>query len=190
MDKVALRKKYKALRNDLSKKGVEDFSLQIANKAIRLPIWEATYYHIFLPIETKNEVNTEYLLHILNGKDKSIVVSKSDFETFEMNHFLLQENTKIKISTFGIPEPVSGLEVNVELIDVVFIPLLAFDKNGRRLGYGKGFYDRFLARCNPSAIFIGLSFFEAEETIAHGPFDIPLHYCVTPSKVYDFRKMN
>jgi 5-formyltetrahydrofolate cyclo-ligase len=48
---------------------------------------------------------------------------------------------------------------------VVFVPLLAFDKKGNRVGYGKGFYDAFLSKCKPETIKIGLSFFEAEETI-------------------------
>src|SRR5690606_29706561 len=105
-------------------------------------------------------VNTDYLLHILQGKDKSIVASKADFEKGEMAHFLLQENTVLKASEYGIPEPISGIELSPELLDVVFVPLLAYDKIGHRVGYGKGFYDRFLAKCNKNAVFVGLSFFE------------------------------
>lgn len=72
-------------------------------------------------------------------------------------------------------------------IDVVFVPLLAFDKTGHRVGYGKGFYDDFLAKCRPQTIKIGLSFFDAEdhiEDIYQG--DIPLDYCITPNKIYKF----
>ena len=72
-------------------------------------------------------------------------------------------------------------------IDVVFVPLLAFDKNGHRIGYGKGYYDKFLSSCKPDIIKIGLSFYEAEEAFQDVyPSDIPLDYCVTPKKVYRF----
>ena len=79
----------------------------------------------------------------------------------------------------------------VSMIDVVFVPLLAFDTNGNRVGYGKGFYDKFLSQCQPETIKIGLSFFEAEEEIADVyQDDIRLDYCVTPNKIYDFSKKN
>ena len=81
MLKKELRAKYKALRNQLSENDVEELSLAIANKVLSLPIWEKTYFHIFLPITEHKEVNTEFILHLLSGKDKEIIVSKSDFET-------------------------------------------------------------------------------------------------------------
>ncbi len=186
-DKKTLRLKYKNLRENLSEESIEEMSLQIANQALKLPIWERTYYHIFLPISEKKEVNTDYLLHILQGKDKSIVVSKAFFETNEMKHFLLQENTLLKTSEYGIPEPVSGIEIAPHMVEVVFVPLLAYDENGHRIGYGKGFYDRFLAQCNSNALFVGLSFFEPEPEIYFGANDVRLHFCVTPKKIVDFQ---
>ncbi len=186
MDKKGLRNKYIALREQLSHEQIEELSLQIANKALELPIWDKTYYHIFLSISQKKEVNTEYLLHILQGKDKSIVVSKSDFGTGELNHILLQENTVIKPTKYGIPEPVSGIEISPKQLEVVFVPLLAYDRTGNRIGYGKGFYDRFLAKCTSETVFVGLSFFEAEDKIIHEIIDIPLHFCVTAQKIEHF----
>ncbi|RFN59315.1 5-formyltetrahydrofolate cyclo-ligase [Marixanthomonas ophiurae] len=186
MDKAQLRKEYKARREQLSSETIEELSLQIANQALKLSIWEETYYHIFLPIESHKEVNTEYIMHILQGKDKSIVVSKSEFETGELKHYLLQENTVIKRSKYDIPEPVDGIEVSAEKLDVVFVPLLAYDEKGNRIGYGKGFYDRFLANCKPETIFVGLSFFSPEKEIPFEKTDIPLHYCITPTKVFSF----
>ena len=84
--------------------------------------------------------------------------------------------------------PVDGISVPVEKIDVVFIPLLAFDQKGHRVGYGKGFYDTFLARCRPRTLKVGLSLFEPElgniEDVHEK--DIALDYGVTPNKVYTF----
>jgi 5-formyltetrahydrofolate cyclo-ligase len=96
MFKKDIRVKYKELRHSLSENQIEELSLAIANEVLLLPIWEKTYFHIFLTIEEQKEVNTEYILHLLSGKDKEIVVSKSDFYTRKMTHFLLTDNTKIK----------------------------------------------------------------------------------------------
>ena len=191
MLKKDLRQKYKAKRQELNEVEIEDLSLAIANKVLTLPIWDKTYFHIFLPIAEHKEVNTEYILHLLSGKDKEIVISKTDFASRNMTHFLLTDNTKIKKNEYNIPEPVDGPDASGEVpthkIEVVFVPLLAFDKTGHRAGYGKGFYDKFLRECKPETIKIGLSFFEAEERIADiFESDVKLNYCVTQNEVYKF----
>lgn len=166
---------------------IDGLSLQIANQVLNLPIWDKTYYHIYLSIEEQNEVNTDFILNILSGKDKHIVISKSNFKTFEMTHYLLTDNTVIKKNHFNIPEPVEGIEISTDKIEVVFVPLLAFDKRGHRVGYGKGFYDKFLSECHPKTLKIGLSFFEAEDEIADSSkSDVTLDHCATPERVYKF----
>ena len=187
MNKKDVRQKYKELRQSLSNDEIELQSLAIANRLLQLDVWNKTYYHVFLPIVEQKEVDTEFILQILAGKDKEIVVSKSDFETRKMTHFLVTENTKFRKNEYNIPEPYTGLEVPVSKIEVVFVPLLAFDKKGNRVGYGKGFYDIFLSECEPETIKIGLSFFESEELILDVFVnDVRLDYCITPEKIYTF----
>ena len=187
MNKKALRKTYKTFRKDLSENQIEDLSLAISNELLKLPIWGYSFYHIFLAIEEQKEVNTNYILNILSGKDKNILISKSDFKTGNMTHFLLTDSTLIKKNDYNIPEPIDGIEISNDKIEVVFIPLLAFDKTGNRVGYGKGFYDRFLANCKPETVKVGLSFFDAEDEIndTHEG-DVRLDYCVTTERVYKF----
>lgn len=188
MQKKELRLKYKTLRQELTEDAIEQMSLAIANTALKLPIWDKTYFHVFLPIEKQKEINTEYLLHVLAGKDKEVLLSKSDFNTRKMRHFLLTENTKIVKNVYGIPEPISGIEVQSKQIEVVFVPLLAYDKMGNRVGYGKGFYDLFLAECAPETVKVGLSFFEPEEEITDiFENDIALDFCITPHAVIPFK---
>ena len=187
MKKPDLRQKYKALRQALSNDQIEDFSLAIANQLLKLDIWNYSFYHLFLTIEEQKEINTEYILNILAGKDKNIVISKSNFRDYSMTHYLLTDGTKIIKSDYNIPEPVDSIEIKSSQLEVVFIPLLTFDKEGHRIGYGKGFYDRFLANCKPETIKIGLSFFEVEEDIFEtSDNDIKLDYCVTPNQVFQF----
>ncbi len=188
MNKKALREKYKKLRSQLSQEEIDNLSRDIANRLLPLSIWDKSYYHVFLPISRQKEINTEFIMHILYGKDKHVLVPKSNFEDHTLDHILLTDSTKLKVNSWGIPEPVDGIAITEDKIEVVFIPLLAFDQNGNRVGYGKGFYDYFLAKCNPETIKIGLSFFAAEEEI-NGiiPSDIRLDLCVTPLETYYFK---
>ena len=194
MDKKEARKKSKEARKLISQEEIEDKSLAIANQLLRMDtvpsgrlVWDKLYYHLFLTIEEQKEINTEYILQILAGKDKEIVISKCEFATLGMTHFLLTDNTKIKKNSYNVPEPVDGLEVPDAKIDVVFVPLLAYDKQGNRVGYGKGFYDNFLSKCKPETIKIGLSFFPPEEKIEDvSESDVKLDFCVTPEGILQF----
>lgn len=187
MTKKELRAKYQTLRHSITADQLDELSLDLANQSLKLPIWEHNNYHIFLPIVEKKEINTEYLLHILSGKDKNILLSKSDFKDGSLTHFLLTDNTRIEKNAYSIPEPTGGISVAPQQIDVVFIPLLAFDLSGQRVGYGKGFYDRFLEQCRPDIVKIGLSLFEAEPAISDTlSTDVPLDYCLTPNQIYMF----
>jgi 5-formyltetrahydrofolate cyclo-ligase len=187
MTKAELRKQYKLLRKTLSEDQIDNLSLKIANQLLTIPIWNHQFYHIFLSITEYKEVNTDYILNILSGKDKHIVVSKSDFSTVEMTHYLLTDSTEIKKNKWHIPEPIDGIKIDSNQIEAVFIPLLAFDQTGHRVGYGKGFYDKFLANCKSETIKIGLSFFKSTAQISDVfESDVPLDYCVTPEKIYTF----
>jgi len=188
MDKKELRKLYRNKRNAISEQEVETWSIEIANQIIKLPIWNYSYFHVFLSIVENKEVNTEFVFAILQGKNKISCVSKSNFETNQMTHYLLTEQTIIKKNSYNIPEPISGKEVESSEIEVVFIPLLAFDKQGNRVGYGKGFYDIFLSNCKPNVLKIGLSYFDPEDVIEGiNSQDIPMDYCITPKNIYCFK---
>ena len=184
-----LRLKYIAFRESLSAENIEMKSLEIANNLLDLPIWDYEFYHLFLSIKDKKEIDTEPILHILSGKDKNVVLSKSDLSSRKLTNYLLTDTTRIVVNKWGIPEPAGGIEIKSGNIEVVFVPLLAFDLQGHRVGYGKGYYDVFLSQCSKNVIKVGLSFFEAEEEIPGIlSSDVPLDYCVTPHKTYIFKK--
>lgn len=186
MNKEEIRLNYRKLRHALSADAIPEKSMRIANNALALPIWRANYFHTFLSIPSQKEVDTSYLITILQGRDKQIVVPKVSGERF-LSHYLLTDATVLKPNAWDIPEPKEGLKVPVEKIDVVFVPLLAFDLDGHRVGYGKGFYDVFLRSCRKDVIKIGLSFFEAEARIDDvAADDVALDYCITPISTYSF----
>ena len=186
MLKRQLRVQYRKKRDLLSSSLVDEYSIKIANSVVQLPIWHFFYFHIFLSIAKQREVDTSFILTVLQGKDKNIVVPKIS-ATQTLQHFLLLDSTALKSNKYGIPEPVDGIAIQERVLDVVFIPLLAFDQQGHRVGYGQGYYDQFLKKCRPDVLKIGLSFFEPEPQISDiNNNDIPLDYCVTPERVYSF----
>ncbi|MDP5230435.1 MAG: 5-formyltetrahydrofolate cyclo-ligase [Cellulophaga sp.] len=186
MLKKDLRLKFSSQRSQLNTEKISALSLVIANNILSLPIWHFTNYHIFLSIQEKKEIDTSDIITVLQGKDKNIILSKM-VDQQQLKHFLLTDNTLIKKNKWNVPEPVDGFEIEANKIDVVFIPLLAFDEIGNRVGYGKGYYDSFLKACKANVIKIGLSFFGPVAKIEDVyDTDIPLDYCVTPNKVYSF----
>jgi len=186
MLKHELRKKYKDLRENLNSSDISNYSILLANHVLQIPVWDFFYFHIFLSIEENKEVDTLPIITLLQGKDKNIVVPKVNGEN-TMENYLLTDNTAFKKNRWHIPEPVDGIKIPESQIEVVFLPLLAFDKKGNRVGYGKGFYDTFLNKCKKETLKIGLSFFEVGDNIDDtNENDIPLDYCATPKRVYKF----
>ncbi len=97
------------------------------------------------------------------------------------------EYTILGRNKFDIPEPIHGKIIPADQIDLVFVPLLAFDMKGNRAGYGKGFYVRFLMTCKPDVKKIGLSYFDAVEEIDDlSEFDIKMDSCICSNKIWEF----
>lgn len=189
MDKATLRTQYKQLRQALSPKEVDKLSIKIAGNLLPLLSDAPRTIHLFLPIQRFNEINTYLIKDKIEQAFPKInwVISRSNFETGGLHSISWNKDTQILVNQHGIPEPQDGEEIDILTIDVVLVPLLAFDNQGHRLGYGKGFYDRFLANCSKSCRTIGLSLFDVSAiSIPADTWDVPLHFCVTPEKTYRF----
>jgi len=158
---------------------------EITNRCLKLPIWDRNFFHIFLSIKEKNEVDTYPLIEVIKKKNKKIIIPK--INGFNLNHYLYTNNVSIKKNHFKIPEPLNGIKVKINLIEVVFVPLIVVDKLGNRVGYGKGYYDRFLKKCDKKIIKVGLSFFDVIERIVDiTDHDMRLNYCITPNNIIKF----
>jgi 5-formyltetrahydrofolate cyclo-ligase len=104
-----------------------------------------------------------------------------------MHAVYINEETVYQRNAYGLTEPKSGEPIDPGDIDVIFVPLLACDITGHRVGYGKGFYDKFLVQCNSDVVKIAFSYFEPVDKIDDADvFDVPLDFCITPEKVYEF----
>ncbi len=189
MTKNELRDSYRQKRMQLSEAEANKKQDLLMIRFQQLPLPFLQCMHTYLPMDIQKEVDTYPLMEFLKFRNPGmqVVVPKTDFGSNRMINYLYDEETVLVKNDYSILEPAGGEIVDDKAIDLVLVPLLAFDEQGNRVGYGKGFYDRFLAQCRTDVIKVGLSFFDAERTIDDtDEFDIPLTYCVTPQKIYEF----
>jgi 5-formyltetrahydrofolate cyclo-ligase len=188
--KTDLRKLYLAQRRSLSSTELAQKSQQIADlffAQFAPAVGESV--HTFLPIQKHNEIDTWLIVRRLWAEfpQTQVVVPMANPVDFTMTHFQLTPDTKLQENKWGIPEPVNSLPVPESEIATVLVPLLCFDELGHRVGYGKGFYDRFLALVPQSSRKLGLSLMPPVDIIddIHAT-DLTLDAVITPDRVWSF----
>jgi 5-formyltetrahydrofolate cyclo-ligase len=189
MDKTELRKLYRAKRKQLSEVERETLSNQLTQRFLEFLTnhQDLKHIHVFLPIAKLNEVNTFGLVDKLLDRGMVLYTSVTDFKTESMQTIRLERPLAWVEDSYGIPVPHNYQNVDGNLIQLVLIPLVAYDLEGNRLGYGKGFYDRFLESLPQAVIKAGMSYFHPEETIPEEEHDIRLDFCLTPDKIFEFK---
>jgi len=146
--------------------------------------------HCFISIEKFNEIDTKPLLQRIWEEFPQIitVVPRINFKTGEMQNLKFAAATDLVPNIWNIYEPSHDELVETEKIDMVLVPLLCFDERGYRVGYGKGFYDKFLSRCRIDCVKIGFSYFEPVEEIQDvSEFDVTLDFFITPDDILETR---
>lgn len=188
MLKTELRKIYLSKQKSLLTTESLDKSQKIAQFFFKhFPLKSIKYLHIFLPIKKNGEVETEFIIKIIWSKFPTIKTVVPCLNADEIESVELLFNSKLQQNKWEINEPIDSTIVDEKNIDIVIVPLLAIDKYGNRVGYGKGFYDKFLAKCRPDCVKIGVSFFEPiEEITDKNKFDVKLDYCLTPNTLIKF----
>ena len=183
--KFFLRKSFKKQRSLLDINQVKGLSIRIFENLLELNVWEKSFYHLYLSNEINNEVETDEIVNLLFMKNKRVFVPKilgKDLLNIEIDN-----NTKYSLNQLGIREPISSNQKDASLLEVIFVPLLIFDKLGHRVGYGGGYYDKFLENIKEDVLKIGLSLFDPIDEIQDiEKHDISLDYIITPKRVYDF----
>jgi 5-formyltetrahydrofolate cyclo-ligase len=195
LTKTDLRRAALAQRQALTSAEVAQRSQQLADQLFQhFPVAQWRWLHVFLPLARKNEPDTWPIIHRLwEGKlPVRLAAPVVQPDSISLKHYELTSATPLLTDRWGIPEPLADLatEVAPAQLDAVLVPLLACDQHGQRVGYGGGFYDRFLAECRPDTVFIGLNLLDDEPVAALAdvlPTDVPLHACLTPGAVWNFR---
>lgn len=194
LTKAALRRAALARRQALTSAEVTERSQQLASQLFAsFPVAQWRWLHVFLPLARKNEPDTWPLIHRIWAECLSVRLAAPVVQPdgISLKHYEVTPTTPLLASRWGIPEPVASpaTEVAPAQFDAVLVPLLACDQQGQRVGYGGGFYDRFLAQCTPGTLFIGLNILADAPVAALAdvlPTDVPLHACVTPGEVWNF----
>jgi 5-formyltetrahydrofolate cyclo-ligase len=188
MKKDFIRKAYLKRRQELSNSIFkEESSLIIKNTIDFICKHKAKNIHCFLPIHSKNEIDTLPIIQYCWENNISVVVPVSNFENSTLKNAKFKPDTKTKQVMNNITEPIDPIWVNNDMIEMVITPLLAFNHKGYRVGFGGGFYDHFFALLGKNVKKIGISLFGPCGLIEDiNENDIPLTHCVTPKKTYTF----
>jgi len=187
--KKQIRKTFLTARANLSMQEMHQYLAIMLAHFQQLPLADINCVLSYLPLTEKGEPTPQYFEELLdeNFTGYQLCFPKTNFEDYSMEAIADDENLELITGKYGITEPFNGKIIAPERIDLIFVPLVAFDIKGFRVGYGKGFYDRFIPRCRKNVLTIGLSFFPPVDEIADvNEFDIPLKYCITPQQLYEF----
>ena len=185
--KKQIRIEYISKRKQFSRTEVNAWSQAIASNFLEAEFMKYQTFHVFLSMPKYNEINTQYIIDELWRQGKDVIVPKMDGK--QLLNCPYTQQTQLAKNSWGIMEPVDCAEVEHSKIDVVLVPLLISDIRGNRIGYGGGYYDRFLSKLDEDTKFVGINFFEpVEEEIPKEDFDVLLDYLITPHDIYKFDK--
>lgn len=188
MKKEELRKIYLNKRKALSTTEHSQLSQRLCDQFFNtVDLTGVNVLHIYLPIESKHEPDTWLIINRIRKEFPHIRFSIPSVKGDKIENTYFEEVKQLEKARWDILEPTQGTLTPIEKIDMVIVPLLTFDRQGHRVGYGKGYYDRFLKTCRTDCIKIGLSFFEPEPCIKEkSPHDVLLNACLTPEQHFRF----
>jgi len=188
MNKSTLRKKYLDQRLALSEEQYKQLNSRLIDQLFRsFDLSNIEFLHIFLPITKFKEVDTWQIIDRIKKDFPHVKFVIPKVVGNNLEHYLFEEKEQLAIDKWGIPEPTDGERISANQIDMVLVPLIVADHHGHRIGYGKGFYDRFLTECKPSIRKIGLSLLPlTDEMIDSEATDVKLDGCVMPNLYYPY----
>lgn len=188
MKKAELRKIHLAKRAQMTPESVRKMSEKIAQLFFEsTDLKSVKTLHTFIPIHKFNEVDTSKIYTRVWAEHPQIatVLPRTDLAAGVIESVRFDAQTELAENNWGIREPCGGKVIDPSAIDMVIVPLLCFDKNGHRVGYGKGMYDRFLSRCRTDCLKVGVSLFEPLESIEDiHEADITLDVCITSDRLF------
>lgn len=180
-----LRQIFRNKRSKLSSQELSDASVRIFEQIKTAKLIEGKLVMLYMSSQNHQELPTEVMFSL--SDHYNVCVPKVINKNGGMGAVVWSKDMPASTNEWGIKEPLSDTYIAPEKIDTVVIPLMCFDKAGHRVGFGKGYYDRFLGRCSKEVKTIGLSYFEPVDKITDvETTDIPLDVVITPKKVYRF----
>jgi 5-formyltetrahydrofolate cyclo-ligase len=189
MTKNELRKTYLEKRVKLNPAACAHFNLQLYNLFFSgVDLSFINVLHTYLPIARNNEPDTWPIIDRIRREFPNVRISIPRVGTEgTLENIFFEGLHQLQTNSWNIQEPKQGVPTPSEKIDLVIVPMVVCDQQGHRVGYGKGYYDRFLKTCRPDCRKIGLSFFEEVPVISDASdHDVRLNACITPERFMDF----
>jgi 5-formyltetrahydrofolate cyclo-ligase len=189
MIKNTVRKEFLERRMNILDEDLQQKTALIASGFRKIILPPVNYLLSYNALASRREFDVSVCESILKEQNPVMRVAwpKIHVDMLDMEAGLVEQDGLFTKNRFNILEPIGGGIVPPQQLDVIFVPLIAFDLHGYRVGYGKGYYDRYLAQCRTDAVKIGFSFFDAVDYIEDiDEFDVPLNFCITPHRIYEF----
>jgi 5-formyltetrahydrofolate cyclo-ligase len=189
MIKRTVRKEYLKRRMDIPEEELQQLTTLIASGFRKIKLPPVNNLLSYNPLASRHEFDVNICEEIVKEQNMMMRVAwpKIHVDLLDMEAVLVEKDGLFIKNKFNILEPIGGAIVPPQKLDLIFVPMVAFDVRGYRVGYGKGYYDRFLAQCKPETIKVGFSFFDAVDYLEDiDEFDVPLTFCITPHRIYEF----
>lgn len=186
--KGEIRKKILSIRNDMTNQSVLEKSRIIINK-LKLRKEYKESQTVFIYMDFKNEVKTLYLIKEMINEKKRVIIPYTDVQNTVIIPVELKDVDKdLKLSSFGYLEPKEEKIVPVEAseFDLIVVPGVAFDKKLNRIGFGKGYYDRILAKKRNGVKAVAIAYeYQVLDEIEREEHDIKMDMIITEKNIYN-----
>lgn len=187
MSKKALRHKYLDIRQELNSEVIENISKKITRnffslKEVNIPSCKNfLLFHSF-----RNEIITYDIINrlILEGKKVFLPYVKKERNTLGISRIYSLSGDELVSGVFGVKEPIQKQDIPVTEMDIMVVPGLVFARNGYRIGYGGGFYDRLLSKINNETLTVGLVYHQfLLDTLPVKDYDLPVDIVITEKEI-------
>lgn len=185
MDKEYLRNYFLSMRKTLSINEMEKKSKLIFQALLHSDIYKlSSNIHCYISIKKNKEVDTTDFIQRAISDGKKVSVPKVTGEG-KLSHYYIQNFDNLRLNSWGIPEPQQGEIARPDDFELIVVPMVAGDSFKNRLGYGKGYYDRFLKRLNAFTAGVLFDCQVYEKQLPTESFDIPLRRLYTESVIIE-----
>ena len=185
MDKKELRKRLRILSGSLSECYKKEADKAITEKVTTLPLFKKSK-SVFIYVSTENEPNTRAIIAEAWAQGKDVYVPKcltgNTMQAFRLNSF-----DELHIGAFGIPEPDASCLTSPDSFDIAVVPCISAWTDGRRLGHGAGYYDRFFENCEAVKICLCFEKMLCEE-IPVSEHDVYMDYLITEECINEIKR--
>jgi len=180
--KSLLRKKFLDIRNSFSSDQVGQKSRMIQEKLFQLPEFiDSKVVHTYVSMSSMNEVSTREIIQYCFDQNKRVVVPKMEKQGV-LSHHLIESMGELEKNSWGVDEPKTENKFPINKLSIVLVPMVSADNLKNRLGYGMGFYDRFLSQVKTFNVGLAFDCQISENMLPVEPFDKKIDVILTESQ--------